>query len=159
METNPVLTHFVCVLHPDPSSYFSFFHVFLTYFVHVHVSFFTFSYFSQISLCLQADVPSNEIPTHRSRPQGESKHRLWHLLTSCCGPSFLPCFYLQDMFFIPFFNCRPSTFSYSTLLPMTTIATSSTTGISHLQGVPEKVYNRFLRTILGCQNFGPLRAI
>ena len=143
METNPVLTHFFCVLHPDPCSYFSFFTLFLDFYVcrQMFPQMFLFSHFFYIFLCLQADVPSNEIPPHRSRPQGELKHRLWHLLT----PSSRPSFYLQDTFFNPIFTFiiiifiyRPSIFSYSTSLPMTTIATSSTTGISHLQGVPEK---------------------
>ena len=108
---------------------FSFFTLFLDFYVcrQMFPQMFLFSHFSYIFLCLQADVPSNEIPPHRSRPQGESKH----LFT----PSSRPSFYLQDTFFNPIFTFiiiifiyRPSIFSYSTSLPMTTIATSSTTG-------------------------------
>ena len=70
-----------------------FFHTFITYFIHVSVITFFHTFLINIFF-LQADVPSNEISPHWSRPQGESKHRLWHLLAPCSRPSF----YLQYMF-------------------------------------------------------------
>ena len=104
-----------------------------------NVSFLTFFY---IFLCLQADVPSNEIPPHRSRPQGELKHRLWHLLT----PSSRPSSYLQDMFLTPFlllfllflFTGQVHSPTWHRCLWRLSLQVPQQVINSHQQGVPEK---------------------
>ena len=123
---------------------FSFFTLFLDFYVcrQMFPQMLLFSHFFYIFLCLQADVPSNEIPPHRSRPQGELKHRLWHLLT----PSSRPSSYLQDMFLTPFlllfllflFTGQVHSPTWHRCLWRLSLQVPQQVINSHQQGVPEK---------------------
>ena len=149
METNPVLTHFFCVLNPDPSSYFSY--IFCTYL-------FFHTFLKYLFVCRQM-FPQMKFRLTGLDPKVSQSIASGTFSPLVVGQILCKKLYLQDMFSYPFFLIagqffalfsfaghvfyphffiyRPSTFSSSTLLPMTTIATSSTTGNSNLQGVPK----------------------